>query len=107
MSISNLRTKNDFFVNVLERRKPLRRLMRILGQSTGLKAGVNENQSPIRTRKSAIENQFTHLPSSEMRIGSSSIMNWVLPMAPIMCVPVAAYHFLDISSPVWQPQLFA
>jgi hypothetical protein len=32
-------------------------------------------------------------------------MNWVLPMAPIMRVPVAAYHFLDISSPVWQPQL--
>ena len=49
--------------------------------------------------------QFTHLPSSETRIGSSSIMNWVLPMAPIMRVPVAAYHFLDICSPVWQPQL--
>jgi len=50
--------------------------------------------------------QFTHLPSSEVRIGSSSIMNWVLPIAPIMRVPVAAYHFFDISSPVWQPQLF-
>ena len=49
--------------------------------------------------------QFTHLPSSEQRIGSSSIMNWVLPMAPIMRVPVAVYHFLDMLSPVWQPQL--
>ena len=44
--------------------------------------------------------QFTHLPSSETRIGNSSIMNWVLPMAPIMRVPVAAYHFLDMLSPV-------
>ena len=49
--------------------------------------------------------QFTHLPSSEQRIGSSSIMNWVLPMAPIIRVPVAVYHFLDMLSPVWQPQL--
>jgi hypothetical protein len=49
--------------------------------------------------------QFTHLPSSETRIGSSSIMNWVFPMAPIIRTPVAAYHFFDISSPVWQPQL--
>ena len=99
---------------------------------SGLKAGINESQSPIANRKSAIGNrklvdslvshslalsglpvhfaaspaaQFTHLPSSETRIGSSSIMNWVLPMAPIMCVPVAAYHFLDMLSPVWQPQL--
>ena len=54
----------------------------------------------IANRKSAIGNQLTHLPSSEMRMGSSSIMNWVLPIAPIMCVPVAAYHFFDISSPV-------
>ena len=44
--------------------------------------------------------QLTHLPSSETRIGNSSIMNWVLPMAPIMRVPVAAYHFLDMLSPV-------
>src|SRR5215470_2878962 len=59
----------------------------------------------IANRKSAVENQFTHLPPSETRIGSSSIMNCVLPIAPIMWTPVAAYHFLDISSPVWQPQL--
>src|SRR5947207_15724759 len=50
--------------------------------------------------------QFTHLPPSETRIGSSSIMNCVLPRAPIIRVPVAANHFFDISSPVWQPQLF-
>src|SRR6266404_5178116 len=52
-----------------------------------------------------LELQFTHLPSAEVRIGSSSIMNCVLPMAPIMCVPVARYHFSDMLSPVWQPQL--
>ncbi len=46
------------------------------------------------------ESQFTHFPSSEIRIGSSSIMNCVLPIAPIMCVPVALYHLFDISSPV-------
>src|SRR2546430_5532285 len=51
--------------------------------------------------------QFTHLPFCEVRIGSSSIMNCVLPMAPIMCVPVALCHFFDILSPVWQPQLLA
>ena len=55
---------------------------------------------PIANWQLAIENQLTHLPSSETRMGSSSIMNWVLPMAPIMRVPVAAYHFFDISSPV-------
>src|SRR6266581_175747 len=49
--------------------------------------------------------QFTHFPPSEVRIGSSSIMNCVLPIAPIMCVPVARYHFFDMLSPVWQPQL--
>src|SRR6266404_4037379 len=49
--------------------------------------------------------QLTHFPPSEVRIGSSSIMNCVLPIAPIMCVPVALYHFFDMLSPVWQPQL--
>src|SRR5712691_12822547 len=58
-------------------------------------------------RKSKIknQNQFTHFPPSEVRIGSSSIMNCVLPIAPIMCVPVALCHFFDMLSPVWQPQL--
>src|SRR5438046_8861688 len=50
--------------------------------------------------------QFTHLPPSDVRIGNSSSMNWVLPSAPHMRVPVAAYQYLLISSPVWQPQLF-
>lgn len=49
--------------------------------------------------------QLTHLPPSETRIGNSSIMNCVLPRAPIMRVPVAAYHFFDMLSPVWHPQL--
>ena len=31
----------------------------------------------------------THLPPGEVRIGSSSIMNCVLPSAPIIRVPVA------------------
>jgi hypothetical protein len=44
--------------------------------------------------------QFTHFPPSEVRIGSSSIMNCVLPMAPIIWVPVALYHFFDMLSPV-------
>jgi hypothetical protein len=48
--------------------------------------------------------QLTHLPPSETRIGSSSIMYWVFPMAPIMRVPVAANHFFDMLSPVKHPQ---
>jgi len=60
----------------------------------------------IANRKSAIENQLTHLPPVETRIGNSSSMNWVLPSAPHIRIPVAACQCLLISSPVWQPQLF-
>src|ERR1043166_4087345 len=64
------------------------------------------DRSRERIQRSETRSYFvTHLPSGELRTGSSSIMNWVLPIAPIMCVPVARYHFSDISSPVWQPQL--
>ena len=37
--------------------------------------------------------------------GSSSIMYWVFPITPHIWVPVAAYHFFVMLSPVWQPQL--
>src|SRR3954465_4704855 len=50
--------------------------------------------------------QLTHLPPSDVRMGNSSSINWVLPIAPHMRVPVAACQYLLISSPVWQPQLF-
>src|SRR5437870_12219551 len=52
-----------------------------------------------------IFSQLTHLPPSEVRIGNSSIINCVLPIAPIIWVPVALNHFFDMLSPVWQPQL--
>ena len=74
---------------------------RVSGKFAALPAGgKRDGQSPIENRRSAIENlidslasrslalsglpvhfaasqaaQFTHLPSSEQRIGSSSIMN--------------------------------
>ena len=38
-------------------------------------------------------------------IGSSSFMYCVLPITPHIWVPVAAFHFLVMLSPVWQPQL--
>src|SRR5436305_12943267 len=50
--------------------------------------------------------QFTHLPPSDVSIGNSSSMNWVLPSAPHMRVPGAAYQYLLMAAPVWQPQLF-
>ncbi len=37
--------------------------------------------------------------------GSSSVMYWVFPITPHIWVPVAACHFFDMLSPVWQPQL--
>src|SRR5205085_12261933 len=49
--------------------------------------------------------QFTHFPPSEVRMGNSSSMNCVLPIAPHIRVPVASYQYLLICSPVWQPQL--
>src|ERR1051325_3939072 len=49
--------------------------------------------------------RVTHLAFWPTMMGSSSIMYWVLPMTPHMGTPVAASHFLDMLSPVWQPQL--
>jgi hypothetical protein len=88
----------------------LHRIYDAIGDESSLPNGSQSRSYARRRqrltfRKSGIENQFTHLPSTEVRIGSSSIMNCVFPMAPIMCVPVARYHFLDMLSPVWQPQL--
>src|SRR5438034_10099008 len=65
------------------------------------RAGLN--QSAISNPHSAI--QFTHFPPSEVRMGNSSSMNCVLPIAPHILVPVALYQYLLICSPVWQPQL--
>src|ERR1700686_3567052 len=50
-------------------------------------------------------NQFVHLPFFVMRIGNSSDMYCVFPITPPIGIPVAAFHFLDMLSPVWQPQL--
>jgi len=71
-------------------------------QSVAVKNPSLRRHSSFRLRHCL---QFTHLSLCDTSTGNSSIMYWVLPTAPIMCVPVALYHFFDISSPVWQPQL--
>ena len=50
--------------------------------------------------------RLTHLPFFVEMIGSSSIMYWVLPITPHIWLPMAAFHFFDMLSPVWQPQLW-
>src|SRR3954447_12890843 len=50
---------------------------------------------------------FGLTPFCPTMTGSSSIMYWVLPITPHIGTPVAATHFLDMLSPVWQPQLLA
>ena len=47
----------------------------------------------------------THLESLPVTTGSSSVMYWVFPITPHIGAPVAACHFFDMLSPVWQPQL--
>jgi hypothetical protein len=67
-------------------------------------------QVPLQSANGATarsKSQLTHLSFCEASTGSSSIMYWVLPITPIMRTPVAAYHFLAMLSPVWQPQLRA
>src|SRR5205085_5117811 len=65
--------------------------------------GLRSCESALGNPHSAI--QFTHFPPSEVRMGNSSSMNCVLPIAPHIRVPVASYQYLLICSPVWQPQL--
>src|SRR5205823_9449023 len=50
-------------------------------------------------------NYLVHLDSCVVAMGSSSVMYWVFPITPHIEVPVAACHFFDMLSPVWQPQL--
>ena len=52
-------------------------------------ASVKSSVKPRDQLPGIFSGIVTHLPPCDVRIGSSSIMNWVLPSAPIILTPVA------------------
>ena len=74
------------------------RLMIVRRRADQMSSRGRDVKSKTENRKSKSIDPLAGLRSEES--GSSSIMNCVFPIAPIMCVPVAACHFFDMLSPV-------